>query len=212
MRARLHRRCVALGMLLLLACAGSPKSEGALPDAAFFPPSGFLGDYSALRAGTTGRARLVFLDASVDFSGYERVIVEPVVVWQSDEARFAGVATSEREALAREFHADLERAFGALFAVREGDAGPGTLRVRAALTAAIAPAKSTDPQRLQFVEAELELLDAVTHQRLAAAVDAKGATASGAQAVDAGAVFAAWAEGAAVRVAALRDVDRLEGR
>jgi hypothetical protein len=212
MRARLHRYCVALGILLLLACAGSPKSVGSLPAASSFPPSGFLGDYSALRPGTMGRARLVFLDPSVDFSGYERVIVEPVVVWQSDEARFAGVATSEREALAREFGTELERAFGALFAVREGDPGPGTLRVRAALTAAIAPAKSADPQRLQFVEAELELLDAVTNQRLAAAVDSKGATASGAQAIDAGDVFTAWAEGSAVRVAALRDVDRLEGR
>ena len=35
-----------------------------------------------------------FWTRSVDFSGYERVIIEPVVVWQSSEARFAGVAQS----------------------------------------------------------------------------------------------------------------------
>ena len=100
--------------------------------------------------------------------------------------------------------------------MREGDPGPDTLRVRAALTAAIAPSESADPRRLQYVEAELELLDAVTNERLAAAVDSKGATVSDArgapQVVEAGAVFEAWAEGSAVRVAALRDVDRQQGR
>ena len=216
MRARLRRCGAAIGILLLLACARGPEREDSLPAAASFAPSGFLGDYSALRPGAGGKARLVFLDPSVDFSGYDRVIIEPVVVWQSSEARFAGVAKSEREALAREFETELERAFGALFVVREGDPGPDTLRVRAALTAAIVPSESADPRRLQYVEAELELLDAVTNERLAAAVDSKGATVSDArgapQVVETGAVFEAWAEGSAVRVAALRDVDRQQGQ
>jgi hypothetical protein len=48
---------------------------------------------------------------------------------------------------------------------------------------------------------ELELRDAVTDARLAAAVDSK-------QAVDPGAAFRDWAERVAVRVAALREIDR----
>ena len=58
----------------------------------------------------------------------------------------------------------------------EVKSGPGTLRVRTALTAAIAASESSDPSRLQYVEVELELLDAATNERLAAAVDAKGWT------------------------------------
>jgi hypothetical protein len=202
MRARLHRVVGALGIALWLGCAadqhaGPRASEPPAADA-HFPPSGFLGDYSALKPGDPSRARLVYLDANADFSGYERVIVEPVVVWKSDEARFAGVTQAQREALAREFEAVLERAFADEFVVAKA-AGPGTLRVRNALTAAIA--EGSDPERLQYIEVELELRDAVTNARLAAAVDSK-------QDVEVNTAFQDWAERVAVRVAALRDVDR----
>jgi hypothetical protein len=201
MRAPLRGLCGALGIALWLGCAASPDASQPPAAEAPFAPSGFLGDYSAFRSGGGSRARLVYLDPAVDFSGYERVIIEPVVVWKSDEAHFAGVPSAQRAALARAFEAELERAFGAEFAVADA-AGPGTLRVRNALTAAIA--RDSDPQRLQYIEVELELRDAVTNARLAAAVDSKGAP----QVVEAGAALRDWAERVAVRVAALRDIDR----
>ena len=202
------RRCLrgALGLLLLLGC-----SRGR-PEHASFGPSGFLGDYSELRPGGKGRARLVYLDPAVDFSPYERVILDPVVVWKSDDERFAGISPAQREALAREFQAELERAFAQEFAIGGGDAEPGTLRARNALTAAIAAPGSSDPESLQYVEVELELLDAATNRRLAAAVDSTGARPAAergaAQALDAKAAFSEWADRVTARVAALRDVDR----
>lgn len=212
MRAPLRRLPGALGIVLLLGCAAGPDASKPLAAEATFVPSGFLGDYSALRPGTGSQARLVFLNTAVDFSGYERVIIDPVVVWKSDEARFAGVPSTQREELAREFEAQLERAFAEEFAVAEAANGPGTLRVRNALTAAIAASESSDPQRLQYIELEFELLDAVTNERLAAAVDSKGTSPSRArgapQAMEAEAAFKDWAERVAVRVAALRDIDR----
>jgi hypothetical protein len=204
MRAALRRLRATLGIALLLGCAAGRDASEPLAGEASFPPSGFLGDYGALRPGGGSRARLVYLDTAVDFSGYERVIVEPAVVWKSDEARFAGVPSVRREALARELTAELERAFGAEFTVVRGESGPGTLRVRNALTAAIAAPESADPGRLQYIEVELELRDAVTNERLAAAVDSKGTD----QAVEAGAALRDWAERLVVRVAALRDLDR----
>jgi len=197
-------RCLrgAIGVLLLLACAaGAPEHAQPPASDTSFGPSGFLGDYSELRARAGSPARLVYLDPAVDFSRYERVIVEPVVVWKSDEDRFAGISPAQREALAREFQAEFERAFAQEFAIAGGDAGPGTLRARSALTAAIAVPGRSDPERLQYVAVELEFLDAVTNQRLAAAVDSKAQ-------VDAKAAFGEWADRAAARVAALRDVDR----
>jgi hypothetical protein len=209
--ARLERLCGGLAILLLLGCAAGSERPGPRASEASFQPSGFLGDYSAFRRGAGSQARLVYLDPAADFSGYERVIIEPAVVWQSGEARFAGVPPAQREALAREFEAELERAFAEEFLVGEA-AGPGTLRVRHALTAAIAASESSDPGRLQYVEVEIELLDAVANRRLAAAVDSKGSTPSDArgapQAVEAGAVFRDWSERIAVRVAAMRSFDR----
>ena len=206
---RAPRRCLrgALGLLLLLGCSRGGHEHPS------FGPSGFLGDYSELRPGGRGRARLVYLDPAVDFSPYERVILDPVVVWKSDdEKRFAGISPAQREALAREFQAELERAFAQEFAIGGSDPGPGTLRARNALTAAIAASGSSDPERLQYVEVELELLDAVTNQRLAAAVDSTGArpaSSSATQAVlEAKVAFAEWADRVASRLAALRDVDR----
>jgi hypothetical protein len=154
----------------------------------------------------------VYLDPAIDFSPYERVVIEPVVVWKSGEERFAGISQAQREALAREFQAELERAFAQEFAIGGSDPGPGTLRVRNALTAAIA-APGSDPERLQYIEIELELLDAVTNQRLAAAVDSTGARPSSARGatqaiLDAKAAFQEWADRVSARVAALRDVDR----
>ena len=201
MRAALRRLRGALGIALWLGCAAGSGPSEPLAGEPSFPPSGFLGDYSALRPRGRSGARLVYLDTAVDFSGYERVIVEPAVVWTSDEARFAGVRATQREALAREFAAELERAFAAEFTVVGVGDGPGTLRVRNALTAAVAAPESADPRRLQYIEVELELRDAVTNQRLAAAVDSK-------QVVDAGTALKDWAERVAVRVAALRDFDR----
>jgi hypothetical protein len=199
-RARLC--CVAGAFGLTLLWFGCATDSG---------HSGFLGDYSALQPGAAGGPRLVYLDADVDFSGYERVIVEPVVVWKSDESRFAGVTAAQREALAREFAAELERALGEEFQVVEGAPAPGTLRVRNALTAAIAGDGSSDPRQLQYIEVELELLDAVTNQRLAAAVDSKGSSPSRSDQrphVEAGAAFKDWAERLAVRLASLRAIDR----
>jgi uncharacterized protein DUF3313 len=182
-------RSGVFAIVLLLGCAG--RAPG---------PSGFLGDYSQLEHRGGSPARLVYLDPAVDFSRYERVIVDPVVVWKSDEARFAGISPAQREVLARELQAELERACAQEFGISR-TSGPGSLRVRTALTAATAAPRSSDPERLESVAVELEIVDAVTHQRLAAAVDSKAQ-------VDAKAAFEEWGDRVAARLSALRDVDR----
>ena len=211
------RRCirVALGILLLLGCAGGPDGSDSVRSESAFAPSGFLGDYAELRPGRGTQARLDYVDPAADFSGYTHMIIEPVVVWESNEARFAGVPQTQRELLASELLAELQRAFAEEFRVGEVKPGPGTLRVRTALTAAIAASESSDPRLLQYVEVEFELLDAATNRRLAAAVDAKGWTGSsaptGQRHVEAGEAFRDWAERASIRVAAMRNLDREHG-
>jgi hypothetical protein len=118
--------------------------------------------------------------------------------------------------LARELETELRQAFAREFVVGEAKPGPNTLRVRTGLTAAIAVAESSDPGLFRYVEVELELLDAATNERLAAAVDSKGSDGSaaqpGQQSVDAKEAFRDWAERASIRVEALRSLDRKYGR
>jgi hypothetical protein len=211
MEASWRRLRRALVVLLLLGCAADPN--GTPPDSGrTFAPSGFLGDYAELRSGRGTQARLGYLDTAAGFSGYTHVIVEPVVVWKSDEARFAGVSQERREMLARELEAEMRRAFAHEFVLADGKPGPSTIRLRSGLTAAIAASESSVPSLLQYVEVELELLDAATNERLAAAVDSKGWTDSSARAdrpyVAAGEAFRDWAERASIRLAALRSLDR----
>jgi hypothetical protein len=200
----------------LLGCAPGPDGSRPVDSAEAQVSSGFLGDYAELRAGKGTGARLVYLDSAADFSGYTRVVIEPVVVWKSSEARFAGVRQAQREVLARQLDTEMRRAFAEEFVVAEVEPGPGTLRLRTALTAAIAAAESSDPGLLQYAEVEVELLDAVTNRRLAAAVDSKGWIDSRAKAgegyVEAGAAFKDWAERASIRLAALRTLDRNFGQ
>jgi len=117
--------------------------------------------------------------------------------------------------LARELEAEMRRAFAQEFVVGEEEPGPGTLRVRSALTAAIAAAKSLEPGLLQYVEIELELLDTATNRRIAAAVDWKESSvspaSSGESYVRAAEAFRDWADRASIRVAALRSLDRQYG-
>ena len=62
-----------LGSLAVLAaCGGTASVE----------PSGFLDDYSQLKPGRGDQAQLVFIDPEADFSPYQKVLIDPVVVWE----------------------------------------------------------------------------------------------------------------------------------
>jgi hypothetical protein len=198
-----------LAVILLPACAPGPDAAPRAGSERAFAPSGFLGDYAQLRSGREGAPRLGYVDSASDFSSYVRVIIEPVMVWRSREDRFAGLVEAQRTRLAEAWEAALREAFAGEFELVDSNADAGTLRLRTALTAAIDAADSDDPGQLRYVEVELELLDASTNRRLAAAVDSKGsADASGPSTVDSKAAFQDWAERASIRVAALRSVDR----
>ena len=55
--------------------------------------SGFLQNYSQLKPGRGDQAQLVFIDPNADFSPYEKVLIDPVVVW---EPSASGDASDEK--------------------------------------------------------------------------------------------------------------------
>jgi hypothetical protein len=112
---------------------------------------GFLESYDQLEPGRAGQARLIFIDADADFSGYQRMIVDPVVALGEGE---------QEPGLAQDFDAALREHLATEFELVDA-AAPGTLRLRAGL------AMKTSV----VLGVEVEILDAVSGARLIAAVD-----------------------------------------
>jgi len=181
---RLQILAVGIGLAVVgLACASPP---------AVTPPvqtMGFLDGYSQLEPGRADQARLIFIDYAVDFSVYQRVVVDRVVAWRGGE-------TEER--LAESFDTALRDELATEFKLVDGPQA-GTLRLRAAVAL-------NSPSVLGI---EVELLDAVSGARVAAAVDERTIPSVDHERarVQQNAELVSWAGVVRTRLAALRSFD-----
>ncbi|MCZ6678103.1 MAG: DUF3313 domain-containing protein [Candidatus Poribacteria bacterium] len=209
-----------LCLLLLVSCASqSPMGESTVR-VDEVKKSGFLEDYSILKQGGEGEASLVYWDQNTNFSAYDKVIVDPVTVWLGAGSNLNNVSPKERQQLANEFHAAIVKKLGEDYRIVK-EAGPGTMRVRVALTDAQESNPTLDtistyiPQArlLQTIvtmgsdtagfvgeaSAEGEVRDAETGALLAAGVDRRAGTKSLGDGTfdswdDARKAFEAWAD------------------
>ena len=155
----------------------------------------------------------MFIDEETDFSGYRRVLLEPVVAWAPGGSPLAVIPEPERKQLAGYFDAALRRELALEFELVE-ETGPGTLRMRAAVTRA---RESDDPSDVES-SIEVEVLDAVTGQRLLAAVATRSEDEPQPGSAETGSgvhrSFDYWAEVIRKRLAAFRAVEAAlaEGR
>jgi hypothetical protein len=152
----------------------------------------FLKNESQLQPGRGNQARLVYIDPEADFSRYDKVVVDRVVLWFRDENADGGIEPAEQQHLAGYFTAALRHELQLEFHPVE-TAQPGALRVRAAIT------------RLSKSSASvaIEVVDAVSGSRLAAAVDVRETEGGGALAR----IFDAWAERVSERLGNFRRFD-----
>lgn len=185
MKRKLNRSMgVLLAVLFLAGCAagGMKKVEKA----------GFLDDYSQLKPGGEDRAAMVYIKPGVDLKPYDKIMFERVTVMLSPDADYKVVDP----ALLKELTDYYQNAL--INAVKDGyqvvdQPGPGVLRVRAAITdvkpskpvantmssiipigmavAAVTKVASDDNVGTGEAATEIEVLDSVTGERLAAAVD-----------------------------------------
>jgi hypothetical protein len=181
------RRILILAVLLVVVagCAATQQSQSV-------EPSGFLADYSQLREGRGEQALLVYIDSQANFASYDRVIVDPITIWTRPGAEIADVPRDELQHLADYLHSALRKQLELDFTLVERPQ-PGALRIRMAITEArksnvaldlastvLPPARllselknlSTGTQAfVGRVAIEVEILDAVSGERLIAAVD-----------------------------------------
>jgi hypothetical protein len=161
---------MAVGLVLILAgCAGHAQR------------SGFLKDYSQLKPSPDVASAMVYVDAARPLKGYDKFIVDPVVLHFAPEAKGAGIDPETLRELTEHFRAELVRTLTAGGYQVVTEPAPGVLRIRAAITdisktvpvANIHPAMKMSGVGLGGASMEAEGLDAPTQQRVFAVVDSQ---------------------------------------
>jgi len=154
--------------------------------------SGFLKDYSKLREGKGDQALLVYINREVNFHIYDKVMLDPVSIIYSKDSKMAKLTDQDRQKLANYFHAALEENLSndyiitskpdsltmrlrfALTDITETQAVKDTVSDSLSIDSALDQIASTATGSHTYLgdaTVEMEILDSMTGQRLAAAVD-----------------------------------------
>jgi len=108
------------------------RARGEMPAAP--QPTGFLGsDYSLLQPGAPGsgqEAMLAYINPSVSWSSYNKIIIEPVTYWADSDSK---LSSNEQQVLCDYFYNVLVTDFGKNFTI-VNDPGPGVAKLTVALT------------------------------------------------------------------------------
>ena len=121
---------IAVAIIVLVAAACAPKRVRQPPES-----SGFLDDYSLLRAGGPGQVRLVYLNPEADWHAYHKVLLEPVTLWRSGKNSLGPVPEEDLLRLVSYFQKSLHDRLGADYQLVDAP-GPGVMRIRLGITEA----------------------------------------------------------------------------
>ena len=214
-----------LGMLLAVALLAG-CAAGGMKDV---QKTGFLSDYSQLKPGTDDQAALVYIKPGVDLKPYNKLMFERFVVLLSDSAQYREIDPAMLKEMTDYYQNAVFAAFKDGYEIVD-QPGPGVLRVRIAITelkpsspvsntlSSIIPVgivvagatKAVSGDNLGTGEAatEMEALDSMTGERLAAVVDKRqgGKMAFRGQWTDTKDAFDYWAKRFRTRLDEMRGV------
>ena len=181
-----------LALLWLGGCAATQQAKSV-------QKSGFLGDYSMLRAGQEDQALLVYKNPAADWGKYKKIMLDPVTVWLAKDSQFKEVSVEDRQRLATILWSKLDENLRKDYEMTS-QPGPDVLRIQVAITEAgessvvLDTVSSIVPQMRLLTGAkglatgvsgftgsasvEGKLTDAADGTLLAAAVDRRGGTKS----------------------------------
>jgi len=155
-------------------------------------PSGFLGDYSRLRAGGEDSALLSYVNPQTDFRKYDKILMDPVRVYAVPKSAVAKLPAEDLQRLVNCFDAAIRERLGTYYTFVT-EPGPGVMRLRVAISEAQGSKVLLDtistvlPQSIAISSVkrvalgshtavgsagvECEALDSLSKERLFAAVD-----------------------------------------
>jgi hypothetical protein len=116
--------CAALGAVVLL--AGCVRTERARN----VEPSGFLKeDYTLMRKTRAATAQLFYINETVDFNKYDKILLEPVTIWRVAGSKLSELPAEEAEELGRYLHAAVSERLGQSYKIVTTPS-EGTMRFR----------------------------------------------------------------------------------
>ena len=196
--------CTIALVSLIAGCAQTSRD----PDVSY---SGFLGDYSMLVKGGDKQAERRYVREGVNWGSYDKVLLDPVMLWRGDQSRESGLSGHESQMLLNYFFHQIYQALENIGLEMVTTPMPKTLRVQVAVTkvgesnvvldvvSSVVPttlvasglkqALTGKPAFVGEAEIEYKVLDATTGQLLAAGVDHR----VGGKFLDA-AHFSSWGE------------------
>ena len=185
-----HKNTIRCGVLTLLAavfCFGCSAHK--IEEVEY---SGFLKDYQGMTHGSDDQAVMVYRDAQVDMKPYNKIMIDRVKLVLDPKSKGKELDPDELKAAADYFNQALIRELKSGYQLVE-QAGPNVMHLRTAITDVVPgnPVSGTTASILPIgmvvagakgaatgsgvgvgqAAAEVEILDSVTGQRLAAAVD-----------------------------------------
>ena len=154
--------------------------------------SGFLGDYKDLQPGPEGGVKWRYLKPGVDFSKYNKIMLDSVIFFFASDSKYKGIDPVELKDLADSFNQEAAKALGDAYPI-VAEPGPDVMRIRVAITKLEpnSPGRSVVSSvvpvgiAISLVKKaatgawtgagstgmETEVLDSMTNDRIAAAVD-----------------------------------------
>ena len=154
--------------------------------------SGFLVDYSQLKAGPKGGVAMVYRKQGVDFKKYTKIMLDHVVFYLKDDAENKGIDPVEMAELSEKFHKSAIDGLGDAYPLVDKP-GLDVMRIRVAITDLELPSHTANaintilPQGTAIstvkkgatgkgtavgeISMEFEFLDSETNQRIVAGVD-----------------------------------------
>ncbi len=157
--------------------------------------SGFLGDYSQLKENPEYPAALVYIEPGVQWPQYNSIKLESAGLWVNDSTK--NLSAEDQQHLTDTLYSKMSEDLGKVFTLTN-QPGPNTIVLRVALTQAqgakvgLRVVTTAVPQlrtagaivglggdtatTVGSATVEVEILDSVTNQRLAAGVDERAGT------------------------------------
>jgi hypothetical protein len=224
------RETASAALLALLGCVAIGCASDAGPrQAGKVVKTSFLKNYDELQPGGEGEALMRYVDPEADFSRYDKIKLDPVMVWTRSKSGLSALPAEEVQSLVDHLDASLRESLARDYSLVERP-GPGVMRLRVAITEAdgapavmgtvsgagpgahlIQGARKLATGTSTFVDragVEAELLDSQTDERLAAAIDRRVVQTSAESWDDINQMFDFWADKLAERLKAARSANR----
>ena len=148
-----------IALMWLSGCASTQEAKSV-------EKSGFLGDYSRLKAGqrgtyfsqgAEGQALLIYKNPDADWRKYKKVQLDPVTIWMSRKnSQLKDVSVEDRQRLAALFWSNMNESLKKDYEMTS-QPGPDVMRVQAAITEANASDVAIDMVTSIYLPAKLFL-------------------------------------------------------